>query len=318
MNEEGAVVELIKRLRDTLEAMPLRFELLFVDDGSTDNTASILKSERERDPRVTILTFSRNFGHHYALSAGIDHARGHAIIMMDADLQDQPEEIPKLWAKFREGYDVVFAQLDSRKENFIKASIARTFWFIFGLFTGIKLRNPGVFRVVSRRVILALRQLPERHRFLAGLFSWVGFRQTSIAVERASRTSGKTKYGFVRMVRLCLHAITSFSRAPLRLATYCAGTLSLVAMGFAGWLIFRRIAYGVAVMGWASLMVAILVGFAMVLFMLGIMGEYIANILSEVQGRPLYIVQERGGSARDSDEDVAPPWEPLAGANEES
>lgn len=303
-NEEAIVNELVDRLVSTLEAMGVSFELCFIDDGSGDRTVERVLARRACDPRVQLVRFSRNFGHHCALSAGIDHARGNAVIMMDSDLQDRPEEIPKLWEKYREGYDVVFAELNQRQESRLKAWLGIGFWRVFGWFTGIKLKNPGVFRIVNRKVILALRRLPERNRFLAGLFSWVGFEQATVVIERAPRAAGTTHYSLGTQIRLSIHAITSFSRAPLRLATYTSGLLSLGALGLAAWSVYRKMMFGSANMGWASLMVAISVGFALVLLMMGIIGEYLANILAEVQQRPLYIVSEAHGEI-DGDERIA-------------
>lgn len=306
-NEEAIVDELVDRLVSTLDGMNVAFELSFIDDGSNDRTVERVLARRARDPRVQLVRFSRNFGHHCALSAGIDHARGNAVVMMDSDLQDRPEEIPQLWEKYREGYDVVFAELDQRQESRLKAWLGVGFWRVFGWFTGIKLKNPGVFRIVDRKVILALRQLPERNRFLAGLFSWVGFEQATVVIERAPRAAGTTHYSLGKQIRLSIHAITSFSRAPLRLATYTSGLLSLGALGLAAWSIYRKMMFGSANMGWASLMVAISVGFALVLLMMGIIGEYLANILAEVQQRPLYIVSETHGEVDGDDVRVDTP-----------
>ncbi len=305
-NEAANVDELVARLTKTLDEMGLAWQLLFVDDGSADDTVARLAAHRERDPRVTYIEFSRNFGHHCAMTAGIDHARGEVVALMDSDLQDQPEELPKLWAKLHEGYDVVFARLDARRESWLKALLSRAFWWVFGVFTGIKLQNPGVFRVMRRKVVLALRQLPERSRFLVGLIAWVGFRQTQVTVERAPRSRGRTNYNLAKMLALSIHAITGFSRGPLRVATYLAGIFALFALSFGGWTIYKKLVYGTSMEGWASLMTVISFGFASILMMLGIIGEYLANVLSEVQARPLYVVRERVGVGEDLPRDEAP------------
>jgi glycosyltransferase involved in cell wall biosynthesis len=306
LNERDVLPELYGRLQATLDGMALDWELLFVDDGSSDGTVEGLAELRARDPRVTAIALSRNFGHHAALTAGIDHARGASVVMMDADLQDQPEEIPKLWARHREGFDVVFAELDVRREGILKRLLGRGFWWTFGAFTGIKLRNPGVFRVVGRPVILALRRFPERSRFLAGIFHWVGFRQSSVLVARAPRTLGRTKYNLGRMIALSIHAITSFSRAPLRLAACLSALFGAGSLAMAAWVVFKKLVWGTSVTGWASLMVLVALGFAGVFFMLGVIGEYVANILNETQGRPLYLVREELGVAADVEGSTAP------------
>lgn len=299
MNEVEVLPELYRRLTATLEGMALTYELLFIDDGSLDGTVERLSDLRAHDARVTVLAFSRNFGHHAALSAGIDHARGDAVVLMDSDLQDQPEEIPRLFERYRQGYDVVFAELDSRREGMAKALLARAFWWIFGACTGIRLHNPGVFRVVSRRVVLALRRFPERARFLAGIFAWVGFKQTSIPVARAVRGAGRTKYNLARSIALSVFAITSFSRAPLRLAAYLSGVFSLGSAVLAAWVLYRKLVYGTSMIGWASLAIIMLVGFAGTFLVLGVMGEYIATVLTEAQARPLYLVRDCLGVEED-------------------
>ncbi len=301
LNEQAVVPELIERLRGQFEGMDLDFELLFVDDGSTDDTLKVLGEAREADPRIKVVSFSRNFGHHQAVSAGIDHARGEAVVIMDADLQDQPEEFPKLWARYQEGYDLVFGVVDTRREPKLKALAGRAFWAVFSLLTGIKLKNPAAFRVASRRLILAMRKLPERSRFMPGLFHWVGFKQTSVVLVRGARTKGRSKYDLARLIALSLHAMTSLSRVPLRISIYLAMVMAFGAMSMAGWVLYQKLVLGGTLLGWASTMITLLVGFSLTFLLLGIIGEYLAVVLAETQGRPLYLVRETLGVEPDED-----------------
>jgi glycosyltransferase involved in cell wall biosynthesis len=256
-----------------------------------------LVAERSRNPAVKIVRLSRNFGKELALTAGLDHAGGAAVVVIDADQQDPPELIPELLAKWREGYDVVYARRTSRAgDNLAKRATASWFYRIFNRLTDVAIPNDtGDFRLMDRRVIEALGELPERNRFMKGLFSWVGFRQVAVDYEREPRAFGKTKWNYWRLWNLAIEGITSFSTVPLRIWSYVGFFIALFAIAYALFLIFRTIMMGVDVPGYASLMVVVLFLGGINLLTLGIFGEYLGRIYMEAKGRPLYLVRERHG-----------------------
>jgi len=250
-----------------------------------------------RDPKhVRPLVFSRNFGHHLALTAGLDHATGDVIVMMDADLQDQPEELHKLLAKLDSGFDVVYADRQERQHSWYKTLSSKMF---IGLINGVAKTevpiNSSIYRVMTREVADALRECREKARFLPGLVSWLGYRQTSEPVEHGKRFAGTTKYSFWRLIKLALNTSTSFSVIPLQLATIVGLVIAGFAFLFLGYIIIRKIMGGFAVLGYASILFAVMFFGALQLIVLGLMGEYIGRIYSESQARPLYLLKEMPG-----------------------
>ncbi|KDA53733.1 MAG: glycosyltransferase family 2 protein [Acidobacteriota bacterium] len=296
-NEEENLPELYRRLTAVLGTAASSWEILFVDDGSRDRSWEIIRGLAENDPRVRGLRFSRNFGHQMAFAAGLDHARGQAVVIMDADLQDPPELIPQLLAKHREGFEVVYAVRTARHgETFFKRLTAKLFYRLLARITSVQIPlDTGDFRLMGRRAVEAFRRLPERHRFTRGLVAWLGFPQTGVPYERAPRHAGTTKYPLRKMLRFAVDAITSFSHVPLQLATW----LGFIVSGFAFFYILVVIALkfaGISWPGYTSIMAAILFLGGVQLVMVGLLGEYVGRIYDEVKHRPLYLVAEEAGS----------------------
>lgn len=279
------------------------FEIIFVDDGSSDGTFAKLQQIGRENPAIKTIALSRNFGKDAALSAGLDHARGAAVIPVDVDLQDPPETIPELYAKWLEGYDAVFAtRVDRSSDGFAKRLTAGAFYRVFNRIADTEIpHNAGDFRLLDRNVVDALKQLPERNRFMKGMYSWVGFRQTSVPVIRDKRSAGRSKWPGWRLWSFALDGIIAFSTMPLRLWTYVGAFIAAIDMLYALFLVFRTIIQGVDVPGYASLMVVVLFMGAINLITLGIFGEYLARVYTEVKGRPLYVVRDSIGFQNSSE-----------------
>jgi polyisoprenyl-phosphate glycosyltransferase len=293
-NEEEVLPELHRRLHAALQAMERSYEILLVDDGSRDRSLEVMRTlERQDSEHVRIFSFSRNFGHHIALTAGLDHALGDVVVMMDADLQDQPEEIHKLIDKLEKGYDVVFADRQERKHTFMKRLTSKLF---IGIINGVAKTevpiNSSIFRAMTREVADALRACREQARFITGMVSWLGFSQTSVSVEHGERFAGTTKYNFWRLIRLAVNTGTSFSSRPLQVATVIGLITAGLALMVLLYIIVRKIQGGFAVLGYASIMFAIMFFGALQLIVLGLMGEYIGRIYTESQNRPLYLLKD--------------------------
>jgi glycosyltransferase involved in cell wall biosynthesis len=302
-NEEAGVDAFFARVTGVLESMGERWEIVCVDDGSRDGTFDALAQAHARDARIKVLRLSRNFGKEAALSAGLAHARGDAVVPIDADLQDPPELIPALFAKWREGYDVVNAARTSRQgETWFKKASARAYYRLFELVSPIRLaRDTGDFRLLGRPVVDALNQLPERSRMMKGLFAWVGFRQAYVPYDRPPRFAGCSQWSFGRLCKLALDGITSFSSWPLRIWSFIGATIALLAFAYAMFLVARTLAHGVDVPGYASLMVVVLFVGGVQLVGLGVLGEYLGRVFEEVKERPLYLIMDRRGIGEASD-----------------
>ena len=296
-NESAGLEAFFARLVPVLEKIGAANEIICIDDGSIDDTLARLLRLREQVQNLKVLSLSRNFGKDVALSAGFDHARGAAVIPIDADLQDPPELIAAMVAKWREGFDVVYATRQRRTgESVIRRATARYFYRVFARLTDIPIPpDTGDFRLLDRRVVDVLVRLPERTRFMKGLFAWVGFRQTSLKFDRPERSAGATKWSYWRLWNFALDAITSFSSAPLKVWSYIGVVVSIFAFLYALFLAGLKIVRGIDVPGYASIMVAVLFFGGVQLITLGIMGEYLARMYNEVKGRPLYLVRERWG-----------------------
>ena len=294
-NEEEVLPALLGRLQTLLDSLPLRAEVIFVDDGSVDGSARLLREAVQGDPRLRLLSLSRNFGHQPAITAGLDHASGDAVVVMDADLQDPPEVVVELVALWQQGFDVVHARRRRRAgETWTKLLTARFFYRLFAAISPVPaVPDSGDFRLMSRRVVLAMRSLEESHRFLRGLVAWVGFRQTVVEYDRPERPAGRTKFPLARMTRFAMDGITSFSTAPLRLATYLGLLVGLVSVGIAAWAAWDHFVAHRTIQGWTSLIVVVSLIGAVQFVLIGIVGSYVGRIYEEVKRRPLYIVSER-------------------------
>jgi polyisoprenyl-phosphate glycosyltransferase len=294
-NEATVIAEFNRRLTAVRRALAVRTEVIFVNDGSSDNTLDLLKSMKAADPTIGIIDFSRNFGKEIALTAGLDHSKGSAVIVIDADLQDPPELIPKLVERWREGgADVIHAQRISRAgEGSIKRLTSYTFYRVIRAFGADFIPvDTGDFRLLSRRAVDALGQIRERHRFMKGLFGWIGFRQDPISYDRNPRFAGTTKWNYWKLWNFSIEGITSFSIAPLKVASYFGLIAALVAIIYGFYILVRTLLYGNPVPGYPSLIVIVLFLGGMQLVFLGIIGEYLGRTFNEVKQRPLYIVRQ--------------------------
>jgi glycosyltransferase involved in cell wall biosynthesis len=296
-NESSSLDHFFARLLPVLESLGCASEIICVDDGSNDDTLERLLAIRERLPNLKVLSLSRNFGKDVALSAGLEHVMGAAVVPIDADLQDPPELIERMVAKWREGFDVVYAtRLRREGESILRRLSARYFYRVFDRITDVPIPpDTGDFRLLDRRVVDVLVRLPERTRFMKGLFAWVGFRQTALNYDRPERHAGSTKWSYWRLWNFALDAITSFSSVPLKVWSYVGVVVSIFAFMYALFLAGLTIIRGVVVPGYASIMVAVLFLGGVQLITLGIIGEYLARVYNEVKGRPLYLVRGRWG-----------------------
>ncbi|HBL13436.1 MAG TPA: glycosyltransferase [Cyanobacteria bacterium UBA11162] len=299
-NEESSIDSLFQRLFSVLRRIDTSYEIVCVNDGSQDDTLTRLVDYHYRNPAIKVVNLSRNFGKEVALTAGIDYAAGAAVIPIDADLQDPPELISQLITKWREGYDVVYATRRSRQgESWLKRWTANAFYRTIGRMSRVPIpRDTGDFRLLDRRVVEALKQMPERTRFMKGLFAWVGFKQTSILFDREPRLQGTTTWNYWKLWNFALDGITSFSFLPLKIWSYVGLTISLLSFLYATFLIIRTLILGIQVPGYASIMVGMLFLGGIHLVTLGIIGEYLGRVYEEVKGRPLYFVRESYGFDR--------------------
>lgn len=293
-NEEGNLELLFKRLEKVLSTTDATPEYIFINDGSRDHSMEIIRQLAMKDSRVKFIDFSRNFGHQTAVTAGLDYCNGDCAIIIDADLQDPPEMITELYTKWKEGFEVAYARRRSRQgENFLKKWTARVFYRLLKKITSIQIPvDTGDFRIIDRKVINVLKQMPEQQKFLRGQISWIGFRQTAVEYDRDERYAGKTGYTYSKMIRFALDGITSFSNFPLRFATMMGFLVSAIAFLLILYALYQRLVSREFVPGWASLMLAILFMGGVQLISLGIIGEYISRMDVNVRKRPLYIVKE--------------------------
>ena len=301
-NEEAVLPVLLRRLDLLLGRLDGPAEAIFVDDGSSDSGPIVLQALAKRDPRFRYIGLSRNFGHQVAITAGMDAAQGDAIVVMDADLQDPPEVVEELIAKWKEGYEVVYARRLSRAgESRFKRFTAHLFYRVLGRMSSVGIpADVGDFRLIDRKVLEALRQMPEQDRFVRGMIAWLGFKQTEVTFHRLERVAGETKYPLFKMARLALNAALGFSDAPLRLAIWCGLAVSGLALLYGGYVMALWLMHDSSlVAGWSStiIIVSLLCGINML--MTGIVGLYVGRIHAEVKRRPLYVVSTREGFERD-------------------
>ncbi len=302
-NEEAVLTELHRRVSEVMDKTDESWELVLVNDGSHDRSAEVIATLHQKDPRVKGISFSRNFGFQVAVTAGLNHAQGDAVILTDADLQDPPELYPEMIAKWREGYEVVYGVRASREgETWFKLFTAKLFYRTIRRITQIDIPlDTGDFRLMDRRVVQAVNNMPERNRFLRGMIPWVGFKQTGVEYERASRFAGESKFGSVRqMLPFAIDAITSFSYLPLQLATYLGFLIAVIsALAILTVILIRLFGPHNPLIGQATTLVSVLFLGGVQLISLGIIGEYLGRIYDEVKGRPLYLVDQKWGFPED-------------------
>jgi glycosyltransferase involved in cell wall biosynthesis len=294
LNEEPIVPELVARSIAALSAISPDMEMILVDDGSTDGTLAAIKAERARDPRVRFISLSRNFGHQMAITAGLDAAQGNTVAIMDGDLQDPPEVIPELYARYKEGYQVVYAKRRNRlNEVFWKKWAAAVFYRLLRSIVPFDIPlDTGDFRLISRKVLLRLGDMRERDRFLRGQIAWLGFKTALVHYDRHGRAAGERKYTLRKLVHLAMAGVLSFSSFPLRLASFFGFFVSLLAFGIILYALWSKLTQGDLISGWTSLIVSAMFIGGVQLICLGIIGEYINRISQEVRQRPMYVVVE--------------------------
>jgi glycosyltransferase involved in cell wall biosynthesis len=293
-NEIGCVEAFYQQVSAVMKTLKSPWELILVDDGSTDGSTDVIRKLAEKDKHVQPVIFARNFGHQIAVTAGLDYARGAAVVVIDADLQDPPEVMLDLVKKWKEGYEVVYAVRRKREgETWFKLLTASLFYRTIFRITDVKIPvDTGDFRLLDRKIVDIMGKMRERHRFLRGMAAWVGYRQVGVEYDRKERFAGKTKYPFSKMFKLALNAITSFSYFPLQLATYLGFICAVISIIAIPIVIFLRLSHQAALLGQATTLITVLFLGGVQLITLGIMGEYIGRIYDEVKGRPLYIVSQ--------------------------
>ncbi len=294
LNEELNIAELFSKLKPFLETY-FNYEVIFVDDGSTDNTLKIINDLRNKNDKVKYLSFSRNFGHQNALRAGMRYTTGGCVISMDADMQHPPELIPKMIKKWQEGYEIVYTvRKDSNKNSFFKKKTSDIFYGILSRLSDVRVpKGAADFRLLDRSVVDIISQLKENTLFLRGMIAWLGFKQYAIEYNPGERFAGETKYSIRKMVSLALNGITSFSIRPLRLATYLGFTIASLSFLYAAYAVYLKIFTDKVISGWTSVLVSVLFLSGIQLITFGIMGEYIGKLFIESKGRPSYIIKEK-------------------------
>ncbi|MBK1790724.1 glycosyltransferase [Persicirhabdus sediminis] len=296
-NEQDVVGVFFDTIIPQLELATDDYEIVCVNDGSIDSTWEKLQAHAKQNPRIKLIDLSRNFGKEIALTAGLDHSAGRATIPIDCDLQDPPELIPQMFEKWQQGYHVVLARrIDRSSDSRSKRWTSGNFYKIMGKFSEIELpQNVGDFRLIDRKALDVLNSYPERSRFMKGLFASLGFREYTLDYTRPERAAGTTKWNYRKLFQLAMEGFISFTSFPLKVWSYIGATIALIAFAFGGWMVFKTMMWGVDVPGYASLMVVTCIMSGLILLSLGVIGEYLARIFTEVKGRPIYIVMEREG-----------------------
>jgi len=300
-DEEENIPELYIRLTNVLEKISENekfskdsYEIILINDGSRDESWSLIKALHQKDRRLKGIKFSRNFGHHLAITAGLDHARGKTTVLMDGDLQDPPEQLPKLFEKYKEGFDIVYGLRMKRQDPLFKRFNSLLFWWSINIFSEINMPiGQTTLRILRRNVVDVLVSMREHSRFIHGMVAWAGFEVACVEILHGKRKKGKTKYGLVDQIKLTLHALTSFSTKPLIVALMFGFIISLFSFILGVYLVGRYFLYGFPVLGWASLLVSIFFIGGIQIFLIGIIGQYIGRTYNEVQNRPLYISSEK-------------------------
>ncbi len=290
-NEQEVLPEFHRRLSEVIALLPMSAEIVYVNDGSTDGTLQVIQDLRKHDARVTIIDLSRNFGKEIALTAGLDHAQGDAVVVIDADLQDPPEVIPELIRHWEKGYDVVYAKRTAREgETFMKKATAHVFYVVMQSLARVKIpADTGDFRLLSRRAVDSLKQIREQHRFMKGLFAWIGYPQMAVPYRRDPRFAGETKWNYWRLWNFALEGFTSFTIAPLKAAGYMGMLIAMAAFFYAAIIVFKTLMFGDPVRGYPTMMVTMLFLGGVQLLAIGILGEYVGRMFNESKNRPLYL-----------------------------
>ncbi|MEO8356403.1 MAG: glycosyltransferase family 2 protein [Chloroflexota bacterium] len=293
-NEQENLPELYRRVKEVMDSTDEPWELILVDDGSTDSSTALIRALAREDERIRPVIFARNFGHQVAVTAGLDYSRGDAVVIIDADLQDPPELILEMAEKWKQGYEVVYAVRAEREgESWFKLWTASLFYRIIYRITDVKIPlDTGDFRLMDRKVVGVMNSMRERHRFLRGMSAWVGFKQVGVEYKRAARVAGETKYPFRKMFRLAINAVTSFSYFPLQVATFFGFISAGIAALAIPFVIYMRVTGSQAFFGQATTLIAVLFLGGVQLICVGILGEYVGRLYDEAKGRPLYIVRE--------------------------
>lgn len=296
-NEETVLPELYRRLTQVMDELKESYEIILVNDGSSDSSLKIMREMHTRDPKIKVVDLSRNFGHQIAITAGTDYASGQAVIIMDADLQDSPEVLRQFIEKWKQGYHIIYGVREKReKETVFKTLTAKLFYRLFNKMTELEIPvDTGDFRLMDRKVVDAFMEIREKNRFVRGLTIWTGFNQTGITYHREQRHSGYTKYPLRKMIKFALDGIFSFSKKPLKIATYFGFTMAALSFTYLAYVLYIKYFTDKAIAGWSSLIFAILLIGSVQLICIGIIGEYIGRISDEVKNRPLYLTKETIG-----------------------
>jgi dolichol-phosphate mannosyltransferase len=294
-NEQGGILIFYKALTLALKDAGIRLEIIFINDGSTDNSWDILKELHASDPRVKLINLSRNFGHQNALTAGIECAQGDAVVLMDMDMEDVPETVLEFLSKWREGYEIVYAIRDRRQVSFVMRIFYKFFHWINALVSDFQMVAAGIFCLMDRQVVDQFKKLPERDRYIPGLRVWVGFKQTGIKSDRGQRYDGRSRVGVIRLVKLAADSIFSFSTLPLRFSTLFGLFFSFLSFCMVAVILWIKIFTQLAIPGWTSILSAVMLIGGIQLICMGFQGEYLLRVFNEVKGRPNYIIREAVG-----------------------
>ena len=293
-NEGSIIVELVKRVKTNLKLITDDFEIILVDDGSEDGTWKFIENETKQEKRVKGIKFSRNFGHHYAITAGLHNSTGEWVVVMDGDLQDRPEVIPELYKKSQEGFDVVFVSRQNRPEKLYYRIAQKIFYWTLKSLSGIDFDSRQAnFSIINKKVVKAFKDFPENARFYGSTIKWLGFKRSFILADHGTRYSGKPSYTFKKRVKLALDIILSFSERPLKFAIALGLIMSTISIFLALWIVYGTFKWGYSVIGWSSGIVSILFSSGIILTVLGVIGIYLGRIFQEVKGRPLFVISER-------------------------
>jgi len=300
LNEEETILELYRRLMPVLETICRsegenfeNLEVIFVNDGSTDRSWSVISELNNKDHRIKGLCLSRNFGHHVAITAGLDFSKGQSVVLMDGDLQDPPEEIPQLYSKLKEGYELVYGIRRQRHDPVLKKLTSNIFWHFLRRFSGVDMpQGQTMLRILSRRLVDVMKEMKEYARFVHGMMAWPGFESTTVEVSHSPRTKGQSKYNISKLFKLAFHAVTAFSIVPLRISTYFGIFTALISLVIGIYFIYLKIFFGIPLLGYSSIIVSVFFIGGIQLLMLGLFGEYLGRTYQEVQKRPLYIIKE--------------------------
>jgi dolichol-phosphate mannosyltransferase len=294
LNEESLINELVERVKKNLEKITNEFEIIIVDDGSSDNTWNFLTKLIENEQRIKLIKFSRNFGHHYAITAGLHKTVGEWVVVMDGDFQDVPEVIPQLYTKAKEGFNVVFVSRQNRQNSFSYMIVQKIFYWVLNTLSGINFDpRQANFSIINRKVVEAYREFPEQARFYVSTIKWLGFSETYLLAQHGKRHSGKPSYTVRKRFKLASDIILSFSDRPLRIAIGLGVSMSAAAIINSLWIVYGKFNWGYSVTGWPSLISAVLFGTGVILIVNGILGIYIGEIFKQVKNRPLYIIDEK-------------------------